>query len=188
MVVAWCRPPPLSPVVRRRTHVVCRTVTTLYLPPPPGSSLRPINKRCAVPRCVQEMERLRQTLPTCSPAACCESEAADDPLEGAVVDELSLSYGNWMSDVSNRLWNIPLVRAAQRSLRGALAGSSLREAGFAGSSQFTLRQTRQTCARAGLCTHRACTSAHPLWRAAAPPPRVALPRALRGTWARRFPS
>lgn len=133
------------------------------------------------------MERLRQTLPTCSPAACCESEAADDPLEGAVVDELSLSYGNWMSDVSNRLWNIPLVRAALRSLRGALAGSSLREAGYAGSSQSTLRQTCQTCARAGLCTHRACTPAHPLCGAAALSPRVALPRAL-CAWAHRFPS
>jgi hypothetical protein len=57
------------------------------------------------------MERIRNMAPSCSPAACCEAEAADDPLDGATVDELSLSYGNWMSDVSNRLWNIPLVRA-----------------------------------------------------------------------------
>ena len=54
------------------------------------------------------MERLRQSLPTCSPAACCEAEALDDPLDGGVVSELN--YGNWMSDVANRLWNIPLVR------------------------------------------------------------------------------
>ena len=54
------------------------------------------------------MERLRQSLPTCSPAACCEAEALDDPLDGGVVSELN--YGNWMSDVANRLWIIPLVR------------------------------------------------------------------------------
>ena len=63
------------------------------------------------------MDRIRSIAPSCSPAACCEAEAADDALDGATVDELSLSYGNWMSDVANRLWNIPLVRAPERRKR-----------------------------------------------------------------------
>jgi len=69
------------------------------------------------------MERLRQSLPTCSPAACCESEALDDPLDAGILSELN--YGNWMSDVANRLWNIPLVRLAQASGAHTAGGEHL---------------------------------------------------------------
>jgi hypothetical protein len=70
------------------------------------------------------MERLRQSLPTCSPAACCESEALDDPLDAGILSELN--YGNWMSDVANRLWNIPLVRLAHASGAHTAGGGAAR--------------------------------------------------------------
>jgi uncharacterized protein YecT (DUF1311 family) len=44
------------------------------------------------------------------PSACYDT-SLDDQLEAAIVDELSLNYGNWMADVGDRLRNIPLVRA-----------------------------------------------------------------------------
>lgn len=57
------------------------------------------------------MDRIRGLAPACSPAsciACCEAEGGLD-MDDAVHDA-DLSYANWMSDVSNRLWSIPLRR------------------------------------------------------------------------------
>jgi hypothetical protein len=126
------------------------------------------------------MERLRQSLPTCSPAACCESEALDDPLDAGILSELN--YGNWMSDVANRLWNIPLVRLAHASGAHTAGGEQLVAGPGAPSvrAPSTPRRTRTRHALACATRYTTCARfrTHALGReagGAASPPGALLP-------------
>ena len=82
------------------------------------------------------MDRIRGLAPACSPAAaciaCCEAEAGQ--LDDDHIHDADLSYANWMSDVSSRLWSIPLVRApacCRRAAGRAHVSARLRVAGLA---------------------------------------------------------
>lgn len=112
------------------------------------------------------MERLRGlagAVPNaCIP--CCEGDGGNGIDD--VIHDADLSYANWMSDVSNRLWSIQLVSSdpvlgLKRALRGRAAeksGTSARAlaAVLASGALFTEHSwaPSRRCTRAGRVTSR----------------------------------